>query len=285
MPLFVLAFDHRASLMRSFFGIEADPSDVDVDRARAAKRVIADALLSSVANGHVPAPDAGALVDATFGGDAIAALRAGGIRFAVPVEESGRAELALEEGWRARLDELRPAWAKVLVRYNPDGDGAMNRRQRSRLGELSAHCSRRGLPLMVELIVPPEPAQVGPLYDTQVRPRSTVRAIEEIRGDGIAADVWKVEGLERREDTHRVSAAAGAPCIVLGRGADAEAVDRWLLAAAGVEGYDGFAIGRSIWWDPLGDWVKGVISRNAAVARIAERYERFVAVYRRAKAG
>ncbi len=54
-------------------------------------------------------------------------------------------------------------------------------------------------------------------------------------------------------------------------------------AAAPVDGYIGFAIGRSIWWNPLKAYVDGKIDRAAGARKIAENYLRFVAVYERAK--
>lgn len=281
MPLFVLAFDHRTSLMRSFFRVMGEPTDADVEQARTAKRVIWRGLLAAVEDGRVPRGHAAALVDATYGVDVIAAARREGVRVAVPVEASGRVELAFEEvEWRDRLDAFDPAWAKVLIRYNPEGDREMNARQRTALGALVDHCESAERGLMLELLVPPESHHDPSSFDAEVRPALMVRAIEEIRDDGIAADVWKIEGLDRREDCERVAAAAGAPCVVLGRGADSEAVDRWLRASAGVVGFEGFAIGRSIWWEPLRGMFAGETAEDAAVGAIADAYARVVAVYR-----
>jgi myo-inositol catabolism protein IolC len=68
-------------------------------------------------------------------------------------------------------------------------------------------------------------------------------------------------------------------CVVLGRGADESQVDRWLRAGAPVEGYVGFAIGRSIWWDALKGFLEGDLEREDAAQRIADNYLRFVKVY------
>jgi myo-inositol catabolism protein IolC len=281
MELFVLAFDHRTSLMRSSFGVEGEPTDDDVARARWVKRVIWEGLLVAIGDGRVPRANAAALVDATYGVEVIAAARREGVRVAVPVEASGRSELAFEEvEWRDRLDAFAPAWAKVLIRYNPEGDAAMNARQRIALGALVDHCEATDRGLMLELLVPPEPHHDAETYDRKIRPSLVARAIEEIRDDGIAADVWKIEGLERREDCERVAAAAGAPCVVLGRGADREAVDRWLRAGAGVQGFVGFAIGRSIWWDAVRRLVDGEIDEATAAAQVADEYARYVDVFR-----
>ncbi len=285
MPSLILAFDHRNSLMTSFFGVTGEPSSRDAEAAAEVKRVVAEGLLTAIDRDLVSHDQAGALFDATYGGDAIAALRAASVRVAVPVEASGRREFAFEHpDWRERLDALHPTWAKVLVRYNPDGDAAMNERQRERLNDLQTVARAIGVGFLFELLIPPEPSQRTPTYDQELRPGLMVRAIAALRADGIAPDLWKIEGLERREDCEAVAASAGAPCVVLGRGADAEAIERWLRAGAGVANYDGFAIGRSIWWEPLRAYVDTTMSRDATVMAIAERYGHLVSVYTEAAA-
>ena len=94
-------------------------------------------------------------------------------------------------------------------------------------------------------------------YDLQLRPALMVRAIHELQDAGVEADVWKIEGIERREDCQRVVEAARrggrdrVGCIILGRGEDDEKVRHWLRTAAGVPGFIGFAVGRTTFWDPL----------------------------------
>jgi 5-dehydro-2-deoxygluconokinase len=279
MATYLLAFDHRQSLLRSFFEVSGEPSDVDVRSATEVKSVVADGLLAAIAGARVDSADAGALVDATYGRPAIDALRAADVRLAVPVEASGRAELAFEHrDWRERLDGIHPTWAKVLVRYNPSGDARMNGRQRDRLIDLQTVSHAIEVGFLFELLVPPEPDQRTADFDTMTRPALVVRAIEELRAAGIQPDLWKIEGFERRDDCLAVASVADAPCVVLGRGADDVAVERWLRAGAGV--FDGFAIGRSIWWEPVRAYVDGTTGRDAAVAAIAERYAHFVDIFR-----
>jgi len=279
MATFLLAFDHRNSLMTTFFDVSGDPSDAQVAAAGDVKALIADGLLAATEQDRVDAADAGALVDATYGGPAIDRLRAAGVRLAVPVEASGRSELAFEyPDWRERLDAIHPTWAKVLVRYNPTGDASMNDRQRDRLADLQTVSRAIGVGFLFELLVPPGPDQRTDDFDTATRPELVVRGIEELRAAGIQPDLWKIEGLERRADCQAVVSVAGAPCVVLGRGADAAAVERWLRAGAGI--FDGFAIGRSIWWEPVRAFFDGTVERDAAVDAIAERYGHFVDVSR-----
>jgi 5-dehydro-2-deoxygluconokinase len=102
---------------------------------------------------------------------------------------------------------------------------------------------------------------------------------------GIEPDIWKIEGLDKREDCEAISklvrseGRSGVVCVVLGRGADDAAVDHWLQQGAGVPGYVGFAIGRTIWWDALKDYLAGDVSREEAAERISANYRRFIATY------
>jgi myo-inositol catabolism protein IolC len=122
-------------------------------------------------------------------------------------------------------------------------------------------------------------------FDKELRPKLMLQAIEELHAAGIEPDIWKIEGLDRREDCEAVASLVrsdgrdGVACVVLGRGADDEAVDHWLRQGAGVPGYVGFAIGRTIWWDALKGYLSKELSRDEAAARISANYRRFIATY------
>src|SRR4051812_50225012 len=117
MATFLLAFDHRRSLMTSFFEAGDEPERGQVSTAREVKTVIADGLLAAIRRSRVDRRDAGGLVDATYGGVAIDRLRTAGVRVAVPGEASGKRELAFEHpGLRPRVGGGRPARAKGAVR-------------------------------------------------------------------------------------------------------------------------------------------------------------------------
>jgi myo-inositol catabolism protein IolC len=288
--LFLLAFDHRRSLMTSFFGVSGKPTPEEEAKARLLKRIVWSGLNRAL-RGDATAERAAALVDVTYGREVIDDARRAGVRLAVPIEESGRDEFAFEvPDWRRRLDDIDPTWAKVLVRYNPEGDPEMNARQREALVEVTDHCRASCRGFMFELLVPPEPVQLESVdgdagrYDREVRPGLMVNTIAELQEAGVEPDLWKIEGLDRREDCEAVAAAARAGardrvgCVVLGRGADVEAVERWLRAGSGVTGFVGFAIGRSIWWDPMRPFFEAGASEEAAEAassEIARRYLHF----------
>jgi myo-inositol catabolism protein IolC len=232
------------------------------------------------------------LIDHEYGGGLVSKAQAGGIRVAMPVEVSGQRELRyLCDGHPDRIVVAHhPDYVKVLIRYNPGGDTAMNARQRARLRELTSWLGGQPQQLMLELLVPPEDAQLEAVaddrgrFDREVRAGLTVAAIGEIAGDGVRPQLWKIEGPESREDAARIaeavhSAAPDSACLVLGRGADLAAVRRWLAIAAATAGFTGFAVGRTIWWDALRAYLGGG-DRDAAVDAVAARYLDLVRDYR-----
>jgi len=295
--LYILAFDHRGSFQKRFFGIEGEPDPEQTAIIADAKHLIFEGLLQAVSVGADPAVT-GVLVDEQFGSTVPGEARETGLRLAMPAERSGQANFDFQYGedFPAHIESFDPDFTKVLVRYNPDGDGDMNRDQREKLRVLSDWLHEHERRFLFELLVPaeePQLAQVGgdsERYDAELRPELMRRAIAELQDAGVEADVWKIEGLDERSDCEMVVAQARSAgreqvaCVVLGRGADEAKVDHWLTQAAPVDGFSGFAIGRSIWWDPLKAYVDGKIERAAGARRIAENYLRFVAVYERAKA-
>lgn len=291
-PLHILAFDHRGSFQKKFFGVTGQPTPEEAVRISDAKRVIYEGLLRALDEG-VTREAAGALVDEQFGADIARDAKARGLTFAMPVEKSGQDEFDYEYGedFGRHIEEFDPTFSKVLVRWNPEGDAEMNRRQGERLRRLGDWLHERGRRFLFELLVPPLPHQVESVggdeqrWDREERPKLMREAIRQLHAAGVEPDIWKIEGIDRREDCETISAECradgrdGVACVVLGRGADDAAVDHWLRTARGVPGYIGFAIGRSIWWDPLKAHVDGQLGREEAAKQIAANYRRFIDVY------
>jgi 5-dehydro-2-deoxygluconokinase len=235
------------------------------------------------------------LVDEQFGapknipGDA----KQRGLLLAMPVEKSGQNEFDFEYGddFGAHIEQFDPDFSKVLVRYNPDGDAEMNERQTERLKRLSDWLHEHDRKFLFELLVPAEDHQLEQVggdtdrYDAELRPELMRRTIVAFQDAGVEADIWKIEGIETQEDCDRIAQTArrggrdGVVCVVLGRGANDEKVDHWLRQGAPVEGYAGFAIGRTIWWDALKGFLDGNLERENAAQQIADNYLRFVQVY------
>lgn len=295
--LYVLPFDHRGSFETKLFGWHGGLGPEQTAEISAAKQIIYDGFRSAVAGG-VPKSAAGILVDEQFGSAILHHAKANGFITACPAEKSGQEEFDFEYGadFAAHIEKFSPAFCKVLVRYNPEGEAQLNRRQASRLKQLSEYLHQQSQSrFMFELLVPAEPAQLEMLkgdkqaYDLTLRPRLMVRAIEELQQAGVEPDVWKIEGLDRQEDCERIVTAARRQgreqvgCIVLGRGEDDQKVHEWLRTAARVPGFIGFAVGRTDFWQPLVDFRAQKISRDSAVQEIARHYQEFVRTFEEAK--
>src|SRR5215468_10087894 len=294
--LYIQPFDHRGSFQSKLFGWKTPLSDAQTAEIAGAKQVIYDGFQAALAAG-VPSEKTGILVDEQFGATILRDAAAKGIVTACPAEKSGQEEFDFEYGadFARHIEAFDPTFCKVLVRYNPEGDKEMNRRQAARLRQLSDFLHQSGRLYMFELLVPAEPAQLQRLgndkkaYDLQLRPALMVQAIHELQDAGVEADVWKIEGIEREEDCQKVVAVARrggrdkVGCIILGRGEDDRKVRQWLTTAAAVPGFTGFAVGRTTFWDPLVDYRAQKITRATAVARIAASYREWVNLFEKAK--
>jgi myo-inositol catabolism protein IolC len=296
--LFILAFDHRGSFQKKMFGIEGDPDPDQTATIADAKQLIFEGIEVAASRGAKEGAT-GVLVDEQFGGYIPNEAKQHGMKLAMPVEKSGQNEFDFEYGddFGAHIETFDPNFSKVLVRYNPDGDAEMNRRQSERLRRLSDWLHERDRKFLFELLVPAEPGQLESVggdtdrYDAELRPELMRRTIAALQDAGVEADIWKIEGVDERSDCETIAEQTrsggrdGVVCVVLGRGANDEKVDHWLRQGAPVDGYVGFAIGRSIWWDALKGYLDGSIQRADAASQIADNYLRFVQVYEDAEAG
>jgi myo-inositol catabolism protein IolC len=295
--LYILPFDHRGTFQSKMFGWKGTLTAEQTAEIAATKQVIYDGFTAAVAAG-VKKDNAGILVDEQFGSAILADAAKNGYSTSCPAEKSGQDEFDFEYGedFAKHIEALKPTFCKVLVRYNPEGEPALNTRQAARLKRLSDYLHASGHMFMFELLVPPEPAQLQKVggdkkaYDLQLRPQLMVRAIHQLQDAGIESDVWKIEGLDKAEDCEKVVAAARRDgrdkvgCIVLGRGEDDKKVREWLTTAASVPGFIGFAVGRTTFWDPLVDWRAQKVTREAAVAEIGRRYREWVDIFEKGRA-
>jgi myo-inositol catabolism protein IolC len=294
--LYILPFDHRGSFQAKMFGWKSPLSEAQTAEISRAKEVIYDGFNAALANG-LPKEKTGILVDEQFGAGILRDATFKNIITACPAEKSGQEEFDFEYGddFAAHIEAFDPTFCKVLVRYNPGADRAPNNRQAVRLKRLSEFLAANGRSrFMFELLVPAEKTQLDKLngdntiYDRELRPGLMVEAIHELQDAGVEPDLWKVEGLDRRENCESVVAAARAGgrdhvgCIILGRGEDERKVQQWLGIAAEVPGFIGFAVGRTVFWDPLVAWRSKKATREQTVAAISKSYRELVDLFERA---
>lgn len=293
--LFFLAFDHRESFAREVLG--TIPTEAPLaKRVEDAKRVVFDGLVRAAESGEVIAEEVALLIDEQYGGNIPELARERGMPLAIAVERSGQDIFDFEYGddFEAHIERVDPNFGKVLARFNPAGNQAANRLQLDRLKLLGDSLRRHGREFLFELLVPPTEAQMGEAgdihtYQAEIRPGLIEAAMSLIQAHGVEPDVWKLEGIDSLTAAARVAGRARAEerwadvsCTVLGAGAPDERVRTWLEVAARTEGYEGFAIGRSIWRDPLLGYLRGELDREGVSADVAKRYLDFARVYQEA---
>jgi 5-dehydro-2-deoxygluconokinase len=295
-PLYLLPFDHRASYLSGLFGWKEPPNAEQMVTVASSKQVIYAGFEQAIAD-HVPQHRVGILVDEEFGSAILRDAAGKGYITGAPVEKSGQEEFefAYGEDFAQHIEAFHPTFAKVLVRYNPEGDAALNQRQATRLKRLSDYLHRTERLFMFELQVPASPMQLEQVegdkyaYDLQLRPRLMVQAMQALQNAGVEPDIWKVEGLDRQEDAVKVVEVArrggrdSVGLIVLGRGAARDRVEHWLKTAARVPGFIGFAVGRTSFWQPLVDFEAKRISREQAATHIAHNFEAWIEIFEEAR--
>jgi myo-inositol catabolism protein IolC len=286
--LLILAFDHRASFLEKMFGIKnRPPTTAEKKEIENYKNIIFEGFKLAVKK-KVPKEIAGLLVDEEFGTSVLHEAKKDGLTFAMPVEKSGQDEFDFDYGdaFAKHIEEFDPSFVKVLVRYNPESDATLNKRQLQRLKKLSDYLAKTKKPFLFELIVPATPAQLTKLggskesYDLELRPKLMVQSLKEIQDAGVEPSIWKLEGVDKPESAKAVVKQAQTNgrkvgVITLGRGESKEKVQEWLKVGAKIPGIIGFAVGRTIFWQPLADHKAAKISRKEAVEQIANNYIEF----------
>lgn len=293
MPLYLFAMDQRGWLERAI-GEVIPGSPHEVGRLVQQTKDLCFAGLRRAVEDGVPAGTAGVLVDEQYGLDIARQAKEAGMVLAVPMERADCDVLELEYG-DAAMDHVRrvtPDLPKLLIRHNVEGNAEGNAEQLKRLHAVADMVHDGGYRLLLELLVPATVEQMAAVdgnvgrYDREVRPDLTVRAVEDIRASGVDVDVWKIEGMDDVDDAGAVARACtegtSATCLVLGRNAPWDDVGRWLRHAAVSPGYDGFAIGRTLWWGAVVSWLHRQIDHQQAVSTISAAYLRAVSLYEQA---
>tara|TARA_B100001173_G_C15971835_1_gene540378 strand:- start:174 stop:1082 length:909 start_codon:yes stop_codon:yes gene_type:complete len=291
--LYILAFDHRGTLTKGLLGVEGrEPTEEEASRVSSMKDIIFDGFLQAKDSG-ISGGDPAILVDEKFGIQVQEKAKEMGIKFAAPAEKSGQKVFDFEYGdnFGKKIEEVGADFVKILVRWNPNDNSETRQVQGERIKILSDWLDENDKKFLLEFLVPATEEQLESVggdqtrYDSEIRPRLAVQVVEEMRERGADPDIWKIEGLDTREDCENISKVIkdggreNVMAVVLGRGADDKKVNEWLTAGSSVDGYSGFAIGRSIFWTSLKGWHAGEKSRDEAVSEIANSYLQFISVY------
>lgn len=292
-PLYILAFDHRGTFATQIYKTQMEHlSPGQVAEIKEFKQIIYEGFKQALSKG-VPKNHAAILVDEDFGDSILVDAKMNGYMSIVSVEKTGQDTFTFEYGteFGEHLEKYMPTFSKVLIRYNPEDSDEKKRAQKENLKILSDYSHRHGFKFLLEPLVPASPGQLAKIngdkdaYDRDVRPGLTVTMIKELQEAGVEPDIWKLEGLESKEDYESVvrqarsGNRADVSMVVLGRGATEEKVEEWIRTGAQVPGVVGFAVGRTIFWEPLVEYHEHKITRLEAVTKISDEFHRLYTVF------
>jgi 5-dehydro-2-deoxygluconokinase len=213
------------------------------------------------------------LLDEQYGSACIARALECGVEVGTPAEKAGAFPLQ----WASdRLsDVLTGTFVKVLVRHRDDHPRAVQQEQFDKLSELQEWCRKAGKPLVLEVLVPRD-GDAEDAFEGSRRPAMLASFIRESYRRGLVPEFWKIEGTLSRAGAKTIDAAIGerpaARQLILGKAADPATIAAWFAAARSSPTASGFAVGRTVYWDPSSEFLLGRIGESDAVERICTNY-------------
>ena len=225
----------------------------------------------------------GMLLDGRFGGRALEAAADLPYWIGRPIELPGSRPLVFE-GSPDVAATLRE-WpinhvVKCLVFYHPDDDAELRARQDRQILRLFDACRSTRHELLLEIIA----SKHGPVGGDTV-----ARVIHHVYDLGVYPDWWK---LEPTSDAAAWAASEAAilqhdprcrGIVLLGLSQTQDQVLAGISAAAPFPLVKGFAVGRTIFHDVAGQWLKGELDDEGAIARLTENLRVLAEAWRRAR--
>lgn len=290
--LFILPFDHRSSFINLFGITNPNLSSEEKEIISHAKKIVYSAFKNAIEQG-VPKEQAAILIDEEYGDEIIKDARNYKYNVILTTEKSGQKEFALEyeDDFAKHIEKYKPGFVKALIRYNPNDDPLSKMRQQQKLEILSNYCHENSYKFLLEILVPPTDSQLkevngnNDLYDSQIRSNLTVKAMEELQNANVEPDIWKIEGMES-EDSYKIvtlqarkEERGNVGIIILGRAENRDKVETWIRTGNKIKGIIGFAVGRTVFWEPLTEYKNGKIEKEKAIEVIRDNFLHFYHVF------
>jgi 5-dehydro-2-deoxygluconokinase len=296
-PLFILVFDHRGTFSRDIYHIEtAQLPEENIAQIKEFKQFIYEGFKHAVTMG-IPRDQAAVLVDEEFGETVLADAKVQGFATVVSVERSDQDIFTFEYGdeFGEHLEKYRPTFAKALIRYNPEDSDEKKKAQQTNLKILSDYAHQHAYKFLLEVLIPPSESQLTKVkgiqddFDKTIRPDLTLTMMQELQEAGIEPDVWKFEGMDRKEDYEAVvkqmrsGGRNNVSMVSLGRGISEDKIEEWINLGATIDGVIGFAVGRSIFWNPIISYHEGKMSKEQTVEEISKKFQHFYTLFTQGK--
>lgn len=267
--LFILPFDHRASFAKMLGFDEKNITPEEKIIITSNKEIIYEAFKKSVSEG-ISKDQAAILVDEEYGDEILKDAVGKGFTTILTTEKSGQEIFDFEYGGKfaEHIEKYKPAFVKALIRYKPNMDW-------TNLKFLSDYCHTHGYKFLLEML----------MGLNVLNAQTVIPAINKLQIFGIQPDVWKLEGMETREDYQNVvskiqeAQRTNVGLVILGRAENKEKVEKWLKIGKDVKGVIGFAVGRTVFWQPLMDLKNGKISTEQAIENISNNFLHFYNIF------
>jgi 5-dehydro-2-deoxygluconokinase len=224
----------------------------------------------------------GALIDDTYGEDALLSASGRGWWLGRPVEVPGSSPLEFEGG--RSLGSRLASWpreqvVKCLVRFHPDEPVEDRLEQETQLRALYDAVQASGHELLLEVIPPQSPPVDG---------QTVFRTLKRLYNIGIFPEWWKLEPMaaEGWRLVDQLIAERDPDCrgvVLLGLNATVEELAAGFRQASGSRTCRGFAVGRTIFQDPSREWLAGRIDDAALVAKVRANFEALIRAWREAR--
>ncbi len=289
--LFILPFDHRSSFAKlfGFTNIELTPDEKDT--IVNGKEIIYMGFERALV--EVPREQAAILVDEEYGDKIIRDALRKNYNVILTTEKSGQKEFVFEYDleFGKHIEKYKPNFVKALIHYNPNDDPLSKMRQQQKLKILSDYCHKNAYKFLLEVLVSPTEHQLKEIngntqrYDSEMRPNLTAKAIEELQNVGIEPDIWKIEGMESQDSCKIVAIQAqkdgrgDVGIVILGRAENKEKVDNWIKIGSKIKGVIGFAVGRTVFWEPLIEYKNGKMNKEQTIETIKNNFLHFYHIF------
>lgn len=292
-PLYILAFDHRATFATELFGKKSvsDLSEEEREFIREFKMLIYKGFKKAVEE-RIPTESAAILCDEEFGEEVMFDARHNGYITILTIEKSGQNTFEFQyKDFEQHIEKFKPTFTKVLIKYNPKDSEEIKEKQQNNLKIISDYSHKNNYKFLLEVLVLPTKEQLEQVngqrddYDVKLRPELTAEVVKSLQVKGIEPDVWKLEGMDSANDYTGVIKEAksdrreNVSVVILGRGAKEEKVQEWLRVGSKVEGVIGFAVGRTIFWDSIEKFYKGEIGKAEVIETISQKFQEFYDIF------
>lgn len=265
--LFILPFDHRSSFVKLFGFTSSSLSPEEKKTIAQAKEIIYSAFKRAIEK-EISKEQAAILIDEEYGNEIIRDAIKNNYNVLLTTEKSGQDDFVFEYGkdFAKHIGKYKPAFVKVLIRHKQNIDC-------TKLKILSDYCHNNGYKFLLEVLTENKTKE------------EAITAIKELQNSEVEPDVWKLEGMETEKEYQDIVSQVqngdrkDVGIVILGRGAKQETVEKWIRVGAKVRGIIGFAVGRTVFWEPLTNHINGKIDKKKTIEIICNNFLHFYHIY------